>query len=58
MGEGGRRDEEDGGDGNAVPRGKPVRDVNDFCAYLKEKDPRIEEALLPFEGRNKVLFVR
>ena len=58
AGEEGRRGEEDGGDGGAVPRGKPVRDVNEFCAYLKEKDPRIEEALLPFEGRNKVLFVR
>jgi hypothetical protein len=37
---------------------RPVRDINDFCAYLKAKDPRIEEAALPFEGRNKVLFVR
>jgi hypothetical protein len=37
---------------------RPVRDINDFCAYLKAKDPRIEEAALPFEGRNKVLFLR
>ena len=37
---------------------KPVRDINDFCAYLKSMDPRIEEAALPFEGRNKVLFIR
>ena len=37
---------------------KPVRDINDFCSYLKSKDPRIEEAALPFEGRNKVLFMR
>ena len=43
-----------GDDGNS----KPVRDINDFCAYLKAMDPRIEEAALPFEGRNKVLFVR
>lgn len=37
---------------------KPVRDINDFCAYLKAMDPRIEEAALSFEGRNKVLFMR
>ena len=37
---------------------RPVRDINDFCAYLKAKDPRIEECALPFEGRNKVLFLR
>eukprot|EP00656_Telonema_subtile_P017811 TRINITY_DN19602_c0_g1_i2.p1 TRINITY_DN19602_c0_g1~~TRINITY_DN19602_c0_g1_i2.p1 ORF type:complete len:214 (+),score=51.23 TRINITY_DN19602_c0_g1_i2:117-758(+) len=37
--------------------GTRVRDVNDFCAYLKEKDGRICEMLLPFEGRNKVLYI-
>ena len=37
---------------------RPVRDINDFCTYLKAKDPRIEECALPFEGRNKVLFLR
>jgi hypothetical protein len=43
------------GDGSSS---RPVRDINDFCACLKAKDPRIEEAALPFEGRNKVLFLR
>ncbi|CAE7234442.1 unnamed protein product, partial [Symbiodinium necroappetens] len=37
--------------------GVPVRTLNQFCAYLCAKDPRIKEALLDFEGRNKVLYI-
>lgn len=37
--------------------GVPVRDIAQFCEYLKAKDARIQEALLPFAGRNKVLYV-
>jgi len=37
--------------------GQEVRTVTQFCAYLKSKDARIEEAMLDFEGRNKVLFI-
>eukprot|EP00439_Symbiodinium_sp_Y106_P082521 s31_g21.t4 len=36
--------------------GVPVRTLNQFCAYLCAKDPRIKEALLDFEGR-KVLYI-
>eukprot|EP00435_Cladocopium_sp_Y103_P032457 s2472_g8.t1 len=35
--------------------GVPVRTLNQFCAYLRAKDPRIQEDMLDFEGRNKVL---
>ncbi|CAE7174419.1 unnamed protein product, partial [Symbiodinium pilosum] len=37
--------------------GVPVRTLNQFCAYLRAKNPRIKEALLDFEGRNKVLYI-
>ena len=37
--------------------GEIVRDINQFVRYLKAKSPRIVEALLPFEGRNKVLYI-
>lgn len=37
--------------------GVPVRTVNQFCAYLRAKDPRIQEDMLDFEGRNKVLYI-
>jgi len=37
--------------------GVPVRTLNQFCEYLRRKDSRIQEALLDFEGRNKVLFI-
>ena len=43
----------------ASDEGKQVRTINEFCDYLKAKDPeRIQEALLPFEGRNKVLYIK
>jgi len=40
-----------------LPSGEPVRTLNQFCEYLRAKDSRIREALLDFEGRNKVLYV-
>ena len=35
--------------------GKPVRDVNEFCEYLRAKDPRIEE-VCDMEGSFEVNF--
>eukprot|EP00927_Polykrikos_kofoidii_P056857 TRINITY_DN50945_c0_g1_i1.p1 TRINITY_DN50945_c0_g1~~TRINITY_DN50945_c0_g1_i1.p1 ORF type:complete len:583 (-),score=84.95 TRINITY_DN50945_c0_g1_i1:35-1702(-) len=37
--------------------GVRVTSLNQFCAYLRAKDERIQETLLDFEGRNKVLFL-
>ncbi|CAK9063537.1 unnamed protein product [Durusdinium trenchii] len=37
--------------------GVPVRSLNQFCAYLRSKDPHIQEDMLDFEGRNKVLYI-
>ena len=37
--------------------GTLVRHVDEFCLYLKEKDPRIREKWLPFVGRNRVLYI-
>lgn len=37
--------------------GVPVRTLNQFRAYLRAKDPRIQEDMLDFEGRNKVLYI-
>eukprot|EP00747_Dinoflagellata_sp_TGD_P038961 gnl/TRDRNA2_/TRDRNA2_139978_c3_seq2.p1 gnl/TRDRNA2_/TRDRNA2_139978_c3~~gnl/TRDRNA2_/TRDRNA2_139978_c3_seq2.p1 ORF type:complete len:425 (+),score=36.38 gnl/TRDRNA2_/TRDRNA2_139978_c3_seq2:126-1277(+) len=39
------------------PGGVQVRTLNQFCSYLKAKDPRIQEALLDFDGCNKVLYI-
>jgi hypothetical protein len=38
--------------------GDGVRVFSSFLDYLQEKDGRIERAVLPFEGRNTVLFWR
>mmetsp|Transcript_143718 Transcript_143718/g.459919 ORF Transcript_143718/g.459919 Transcript_143718/m.459919 type:complete len:504 (-) Transcript_143718:134-1645(-) len=43
--------------GRTLTSGLPVRTLNQFCAYLRAKDPRIQEALLDIEGRNKVLYI-
>merc|ERR1712113_43465 len=39
-----------------LPGGESVHTLNQFCEYLRGKDARIREALLDFEGRNKVLY--
>ena len=36
--------------------GQGVKRYNSFLQYLREKDPRILQASLPFAGRNKVLY--
>ncbi|CAJ1329812.1 unnamed protein product [Effrenium voratum] len=36
-----------------APGGEEVRTLSQFCAYLRAKDARIQEAMLDFEGRNK-----
>lgn len=35
---------------------KPVRTYDDFLQYLQQKHPKINRMVLPFEGRNVVLF--
>ena len=37
--------------------GEGVKVYSSFIKYLLEKDPRIQEARLPFEGRNRVLYM-
>ena len=32
-------------------------DINDLCEYLMAKDGLIKQGLLPFSGRNKVLYL-
>ncbi|CAJ1434267.1 unnamed protein product, partial [Effrenium voratum] len=41
-----------------APGGEEVRTLSQFCAYLRAKDARIQEAMLDFEGRNKMLSER
>ena len=41
-----------------LKNGKQVRTYVQFLEYLREKDPGIETAYLPFEGRSRVLFKR
>ena len=36
--------------------GKPVRSYEDLCQWLRERDPSIREAILPFQGRNRVFY--
>ncbi len=45
----------DGKGHGAVDQDREVRSYDHFIKYLMEKDPRIEKATLPFEGRNIVL---
>jgi NAD(P)-dependent dehydrogenase (short-subunit alcohol dehydrogenase family) len=35
---------------------RPVRSHADFCAYLLQKDPRLRQSILPFEGRNVAIW--
>ncbi|KAK3280912.1 hypothetical protein CYMTET_11271 [Cymbomonas tetramitiformis] len=37
--------------------GDPVQSYNEFLDYLQGKNPRIQRAALPFEGRNTVLWL-
>ena len=37
--------------------GKRVQSYDDFLLYLKEKDPRIQQAALDMPGRNQVIFL-
>ncbi|CAB9529071.1 expressed unknown protein [Seminavis robusta] len=36
--------------------GKPVRSYEDICTYILERDPSIQQATLPFRGRNQVFY--
>lgn len=36
--------------------GKTVRSYEDLCAYILERDPRIQECVLPFRGRNRAFY--
>ena len=36
--------------------GRPVSSFEDYVAYLKSQDPGIQQAFLPFVGKNLVLF--
>jgi hypothetical protein len=36
--------------------GKPVRSYEDYCAYIRSRRKDIQEAELPFRGRNKVFY--
>ena len=38
--------------------GAPVRSYAQFLDYLRAKDPGIETAYLPFQGRSRVLYKR
>ena len=38
--------------------GGGVSSYEDFCKYLGQKDPRIQEEDLQFEGKNKVLYLK
>jgi hypothetical protein len=38
--------------------GAPVRSYAQFLEYLRSKDPGIETAYLPFQGRSRVLYKR
>ncbi len=38
--------------------GKEVLQYNEFIEYLMVKDSRIQMEYLPFDGRNKVLYVK
>ena len=42
----------------AGPDGAPVRSYAQFLEYLRAKDPGIEIAYLPFQGRSRVLYKR
>jgi len=44
--------------GRRLPSGAPVRSHEDLVAWLLAKDPRLREATLPFEGRNRVVYFR
>lgn len=35
---------------------RPVRNHEQFCQYLLEKDSRLKRAVLPFEGRNVAIY--
>jgi len=39
-----------------LPCGKAVQSPDDLVEWLLAKDPRLQEATLPFEGRNRVVF--
>lgn len=39
-----------------LPSGAHVRTPDDLVSWLLAKDPRLREAVLPFEGRNRVVF--
>ncbi|OQS03455.1 hypothetical protein THRCLA_04239 [Thraustotheca clavata] len=40
-----------------VCNNEKIASYNDFVAYLKSKDPRIQSTFLPFEGKNQVVFL-
>jgi hypothetical protein len=46
----------DGGDGAPVRRRVHVRNHDQFCRYLLEKDPRFVMEVLPYEGRNVAIW--
>lgn len=35
---------------------QPVRNYEDLCQYLRERDPNVQEKELPFQGRNRVFY--
>eukprot|EP01130_Rhizamoeba_saxonica_P007612 TRINITY_DN3078_c0_g1_i2.p1 TRINITY_DN3078_c0_g1~~TRINITY_DN3078_c0_g1_i2.p1 ORF type:complete len:304 (-),score=41.99 TRINITY_DN3078_c0_g1_i2:610-1521(-) len=39
-------------------KGKPLKKYNDLCDYLLAKDYRIQQEVLPFEGKNRVLYLQ
>ena len=36
--------------------GRPVRNYEDLCEYIQQRDPNIQRTELPFRGRNLVLY--
>lgn len=47
---------DDNNGGTTTTTTRPVRSHEDFCAYLLQKDARLQRSVLPFEGRNVAIW--
>jgi len=36
--------------------GRDVRSYDDLCEFLRQRDPAIKEATVPFRGRNRAFY--
>jgi hypothetical protein len=41
-----------------APSNKPVVTYEDFLAFLLQKDPRLRQVRLPFDGKNECIYLK